>query len=78
MIIDVIHKARFELRRNNVPTPYVVRLSTVAHDLLVAEMRQRDGLKRTRTRVFEILDMKVEIDPLCPQRGAYIMGGESK
>ena len=72
MIIDVIHKARFELIRNNIPTPHVVHLSTIAHDLLIAEINQRDG--RKHTRVFEISGMKVEIDPSCPQRGGYIIG----
>ena len=73
MIIDVIHKAKLELIRNNVPTPYLARLSTVAHDVLIAELNERDG--RMHTRVFEVFDMKVEIDPLCPPQGAYIIGG---
>ena len=77
MIIDIIHKAKFNLIEKDVPKPYVIRLSTVAHDLLIAEMRKNGGLRyRSKdTKIFEILGMSVEIDSLCPPQGAYIVGG---
>lgn len=45
-------------------------LSSIAHDQLVSEISKRDGKKHAR--IFEIMGMKVEIDPHCPPQGAYI------
>ena len=76
MMIDVIQRAKIKLIENNVFPPYLIHLSLSAHDLLIAEINKRDG--RKHARIFEIGDMKVEIDPLCPPQGAYIIGGESR
>ena len=73
-IIDVIQRARIKLIENNVFPPYLICLSLSAHDLLVDEINKGD--RRKNTRIFEIGDMKVEIDPLCPPWGAYMTGGE--
>jgi len=54
--------------------PYLICLSLSAHDLLVDEINKGD--RRKNTKIFEIGDMKVEIDPLCPPWGAYMTGGE--
>jgi len=73
-IIDVIQRAKIKLIENNVSPPYLICLSLSAHDLLVDEINKGD--RRKNTRIFEIGDMKVEIDPLCPPWGAYMTGGE--
>jgi len=62
-IIDVIQRAKIKLIENNVSPPYLICLSLSAHDLLVDEINKGD--RRKNTRIFEIGDMKVEIDPLC-------------
>jgi len=69
-MIDVIQRARIKLIENNVSPPYLIYLSLSAHDLLVGEIDKGDGWlvegdRRKNTRIFEIGDMKVEIDPLC-------------
>jgi hypothetical protein len=76
MIIDVIQRARVKLIEINISPPFLIHLSPTAHSRYIDEINQRDG--RKHTRVFEILGMGVEIDPHCPPRGAYIMGGEPK
>lgn len=76
MMIDVIQRARIKLVENNISPPYLIYLSISAHDLLVGELNKGD--RRKNTKIFEIGDMKVEIDPLCPPQGAYIIGGESR
>jgi hypothetical protein len=63
MMIDVIQRAKIKLIENNVSPPYLICLSLSAHDLLVDEINKGD--RRKNTRIFEIGDMKVEIDPLC-------------
>ena len=73
-IIDVIQRAKIKLIENNVSPPYLICLSLSAHDLLVDEINKGD--RRKNTKIFEIGDMKVEIDPLCPPWGAYMTGGE--
>jgi hypothetical protein len=81
MMIDVIQRARSKLIENNISPLYLIYLSLSAHDLLVGEIDKGDGWlvegeRRKNTRIFEIGDMKVEIDPLCPPWGAYMTGGE--
>lgn len=78
MIIDIIRKAKIVLIEKNVPEPYFIRLSPIAHDIFVSEMKETGGLryKSRDTKIFEIDGMRVEIDPFCPGRGAYIIGEE--
>jgi len=73
MIIEVIRRGKVSLIRNNISPPYSVRFSPTAHEILVDEMRRVYG--RKYIEITEIEGMKVEIDPLCPPQGAYIIGG---
>jgi hypothetical protein len=73
MILDVIREAKISLIRDNVSPPYSVRLSPDAHDILIDEMRR--VYRRKYIKISEVEGMKVEIDPLCPPQGAYIIGG---
>lgn len=79
MIIEIIEKAKILLVEQNIKPPFTVKLSPQAHESLITEMSLRDGKKRRiNTQVFEVLGMRVEIDPRCPQGAAYIKGEEDE
>lgn len=70
--IDVIQRAKIKLLEQNVPGPFSIYLSPLAHEQLLSEVNKIEGKKHVR--IFTILDMEVVIDSLCPPRGAYITG----
>jgi hypothetical protein len=72
MLIDIILRTKRKLVEEGVPPPHWMRLSRSAHDQLVDELNRRNGGKAVR--LFEILGMKVDIDPDCPPQTGYAGG----
>ena len=74
-MIKAIREAKNKLIEMGVSPPYSIRLSVLAHDQLAVEIGIDRG-SRAPVRVFEIEDMRVEIDEKCPAGGAYLVGEE--
>lgn len=73
---NIIRDAKEALRLQGV-IPRWIKLSPAAHETLLREMnrRQDDGIGRRYSRLFEIMGLRIDIEPEIPAGGGY-MGGE--